>query len=233
MSSPHPPLLLATGSTIPVPGAAARDGVFRLDGGAEPVFLGVRGQGGILHSVVVDNEDSDRWYAGARGGGVWRTDDAGGDWHECAGGLTYREVWCLVQHPVSGQLLAGTGPAALFTSADRGGSWRPVPSLLALADRRDWEFRGPPFHAHIKDIGLSAGDPELIFGAVEEGGVIRSRDGGGSWVNIHDGVEFDCHSVTVFDEAASCSSPRAPVSTAATMAETGSGPRTTSSRTAT
>jgi len=40
----------------------------------------------------------------------------------------------------------------------------------------------------------------LIFGAVEEGWVIRSQDGGTSWQNIKDGVEFDAHSVAVMPD---------------------------------
>jgi photosystem II stability/assembly factor-like uncharacterized protein len=200
MTLGHPALLLSTGSPMPTPGGPPPDGVYRLDPGAEPTFLGVRGLGGVLAPVVVDTADPGRWYAAARAGGVLCTADRGLTWRECSTGLTYREVWSLAQHPLTGHLFAGTGPAALFASTDRGESWSPLASLLALPDRRSWEFPGPPFHAHIKHIALDAEDPGLIFGAVEEGGVIRSRDGGRSWVNIHDGVEFDCHSVALLPE---------------------------------
>ena len=198
MGSDHPTLLLSTATIMPVgPGNGPPDGVYRLESRGEPVPVGVSGRGGVLAPVVVDAGEPIRWYAATRGAGVWRTDDAGATWVPSDAGLTYREVWSLAQHPVTAQLVAGTGPAALFISTDRGETWRGLPSLLALPERRAWEFPGPPFHAHVKGIGLVADDPDVIFGAVEEGGVLRSRDGGRSWVNLRDGVEFDCHSVTV------------------------------------
>ena len=52
----------------------------------------------------------------------------------------------------------------------------------------------------MRGIGLSASDPEIVFGAVEEGWLVRSNDGGDSWVNIKDGTEFDSHTVTVLPD---------------------------------
>jgi photosystem II stability/assembly factor-like uncharacterized protein len=40
----------------------------------------------------------------------------------------------------------------------------------------------------------------IILGAVEEGWVIRSQDGGKTWQNIKEGVEFDAHSVAVMPD---------------------------------
>jgi len=42
----------------------------------------------------------------------------------------------------------------------------------------------------------------LIFGAVEEGYIVRSTDGGETWATIKDGSEFDSHTVTVMPDNA-------------------------------
>ena len=201
MARDHPPLLLATHSMAMggAPGGPP-DGVYRLEPGGEPALAGLTGQGGLLSPVVVDADDARRWYAGTRAGGVWRGGDAGATWREVNDGLVYKEVWSLAQHPATGALYAGTGPPAVFTSADRGGTWRICQHLMTLPSRRAWEFPGPPFHAHVKHLGLAAADPGLVLGAVEEGGVIRSRDGGRTWAVSNDGVEFDCHAVAVMPD---------------------------------
>ena len=41
---------------------------------------------------------------------------------------------------------------------------------------------------------------DVIFGAVEEGWLVRSTDGGESWVNIKQGTEFDSHTVTILPD---------------------------------
>jgi photosystem II stability/assembly factor-like uncharacterized protein len=39
-----------------------------------------------------------------------------------------------------------------------------------------------------------------VFGAVEEGWLIRSRDGGDTWENLKDGIDSDGHAVTVMPD---------------------------------
>ena len=106
----------------------------------------------------------------------------------------------LALHPATGDLYVGTEPACIFRSTDGGESWVELETLRRLPTRKDWTFPGPPYVAHVRGIGLSASDPEFVFGAVEEGWLVRSRDGGESWVNIKDGTEFDSHTVTVLPD---------------------------------
>ncbi len=167
------------------------------DGEARP--LGLEGKG-LVRWLEIDRAEPDRLYAATDGDGVWRSDDRGRSWSERNAGLRYKHAFCLAQHPGTGDLYVGTEPAAVFRSADGGDTWSEFDSLRRLPERKDWTFPGPPYIPHVKCLGLSASDADVIFGAVEEGWLIRSRDGGASWDNIKDGTEFDSHTVTVLPD---------------------------------
>ena len=61
--------------------------------------------------VVVDCDNPRRLYAGTSKGGMFRSDDAGQNWREINQGIIYKEIWSLAQHPRTGELYVGTGPA--------------------------------------------------------------------------------------------------------------------------
>ncbi len=162
-----------------------------------PAGLGGKG---MVRWILADPSRPGRVWAATERTGVWRTDDGGRSWTEKNEGLVYKHTLSLALHPVSGALYAGTEPACIFRSTDGGDSWVELEALRRLRTRRDWTFPGPPHVAHVRGIGLSPCDPDVIFGAVEEGWVVRSRDGGETWVNIKDGTEFDSHTVTVLPD---------------------------------
>jgi photosystem II stability/assembly factor-like uncharacterized protein len=162
--------------------------------------LGLQGQGALRSPVVVDWHDPRRVYAATSRGGVFRSDDRGQSWREINSGVLYKEAWSLVQHPTTGELVLGTGPSSVFKSHDGGDSWVDCEQLRSLPETIDWTFPQPPHVSHVKGLALCSGDPLLIFGAIEEGWLIRSKDGGKSWENIKEGTEFDSHSVAVMPD---------------------------------
>ena len=161
--------------------------------------LGLEGRG-IVRWILADPSEPGRAWAATERAGVWRTDDGGRSWAEKNDGLVYKHTLSLARHPTTGDLYVGTEPACIFKSIDGGESWIELETLRRLPTRKDWTFPGPPFVAHVRGIGLSASDPQIVFGAVEEGWLVRSADGGESWVNIKDGTEFDSHTVTVLPD---------------------------------
>ena len=173
------------------------DGLFEAveDGGAYQVgALGLAGNRAV--TPLVDRENPWRLYAGTATRGLFRSDDAGQNWQEINDGIIYKNVWSLAQHPQTGELYAGTEPSSIFTSTDGGDTWQSCEHLWTLQTMKDWTFPNPPHVSHVKDIGLWADDPSLIFCAIEEGWLVRSKDRGATWENIKDGVDFDSHSVT-------------------------------------
>jgi photosystem II stability/assembly factor-like uncharacterized protein len=160
-------------------------------------------QGTMRAPIVVDKDDPRRLYAATNKDGVLVSEDAGRSWREINRGLIYKEVWSIVQHPVTGDLYVGTCPASVFKSTDRGESWQDAEQFRTMPESIDWTFPRAPHVAHVKGLGLCDQDPDLVFGAVEEGWIVRSRDGGQTWTTIKQGTEFDSHYVTVLPHDAS------------------------------
>ena len=87
---------------------------------------------------------------------------------------------------------AGTSPQGLFRSEDGGVTWTPLPSVNDDPKFRAWMGTvqdgtpdGPKLHSVIVD----PRDPQhLVFG-MSGGGVHESRDGGGSWSPLVQGME--------------------------------------------
>jgi photosystem II stability/assembly factor-like uncharacterized protein len=156
--------------------------------------LGLAGSKAV--TPLVDRADPRRLYAGTGTRGVFRSEDAGQTWEEINDGIIYKSVWSLAQHPQTGELYAGTEPSSVFKSADSGDTWQSCEHLWTLPTTKDWTFPNPPHVSHVKDIGLCADAPSLIFCAIEEGWLVRSQDRGATWENVKDGVDFDSHSVT-------------------------------------
>lgn len=160
---------------------------------------GLKGFGTIL-SVAIDVHDPNVVYAGTRRGGIFRSDDHGRTWHEKNAGVTYKEAWSIAQHPTTGTLFLGTGPAAIFVSHDRGDHWTFCEQIHALPETIEWTFPHAPHIAHIKGLGVSPSDPNVILGAIEEGYFIRSQDGGATWKTLKTGTWIDAHTITVMPD---------------------------------
>jgi photosystem II stability/assembly factor-like uncharacterized protein len=174
----------------------------RLNGAVDDVKpAGLQGQGRVW-PVLADHRVSARRYAVTGKGGVFRSDDGGKTWVEKNNGIIFKQCWCIVQHPATGELYVGTGPAAVFKSVDYGDSWTFSEQMHTMPETKEWTFPGPPYIAHVKGLGLSLNDPKRIFGAIEEGYIIRSADGGTTWETIKDGTQFDSHTVTVMPDNA-------------------------------
>jgi photosystem II stability/assembly factor-like uncharacterized protein len=161
--------------------------------------LGLQGKGQIK-AIIQDHKVATRLYAATLSEGVWRSDNAGASWREINTGILYRHGFSLVQHPTTGELYYGSEPASVFKSTDYGESWTLCQGLQKLRERVDWTFPNPPHVAHVRGLGLCASDPAVVFGAIEEGWVVRSLDGGETWQNIKTGTHFDAHYVTVMPD---------------------------------
>lgn len=121
--------------------------------------------------------------AGAHNGGVAISEDRGRTWHFRNDGIAYLNVFSVATSVVSGKprLYAGTEPAHLYVSEDLGASWRELESLRSAPNLDDWTFPPPPHEAHVKHITFDPHDPECIYASVEQGELLRSRDGGETW----------------------------------------------------
>lgn len=136
--------------------------------------------------------DSAHW-----GPSVFHSDDLGTTWVEPdrpavkfpkETGASLERVWQL--HPASAAepevVYAGTEPAALFRSEDRGESFSLVRPLWEHPTRSQWVPGGGGEAVHT--VVTDARDTRAVTVAVSTAGVFRSRDGGTSWAPSNDGV---------------------------------------------
>ncbi|MGV9315730.1 WD40/YVTN/BNR-like repeat-containing protein [Streptomyces sp. NPDC003691] len=171
-----------------------RAGRWRLSG----PFLPAR----AVYAVAIDTRgpvprllaggDSAHW-----GPSVFHSDDLGASWTEPDRpavafprdtGASLERVWQL--HPAAsgdpGVVYAGTEPAALFRSEDRGETFTLVRPLWEHPTRSRWEPGGGGEAVHT--VVTDPRDPRAVTVAVSAAGVFRSRDGGASWDPSNDGV---------------------------------------------
>ncbi|MDR7450849.1 MAG: hypothetical protein QN141_00660 [Armatimonadota bacterium] len=135
-------------------------------------------------ALAVDPHHPGRAYAGTWGHGLWRTDDAGRTWHPAGRGIAYGEVTAVAVSPAEGGVVyAGTEPSAAFRSEDGGETWNELPGLRALPSSRSWAFPPRPETHHVRWIETDPAVPGRVFVAIEAGALVRTLDGGRTWLD--------------------------------------------------
>lgn len=123
--------------------------------------------------------------------------DRGRSWNAVAnpafpasGDRTFARTWHIEPgHPKEPDVMwAGTEPAALFRSDDRGESWSLARSLDDHPTRSQWTpgFGGMGLHS----IAIDAADPRRMSVGVSVGGVYTTTDGGDTWSPDNEGIEY-------------------------------------------
>ena len=106
-------------------------------------------------------------------------------------GLSLNAIWALETAPLVGPdvLFAGTDPAALYRSDDRGESFRAVESLLQHHERPYWlpGFGGLCLHTILPH----PRDPQCIYVGISAAGTYRTNDGGETWTRRNKGVKME------------------------------------------
>ncbi len=126
--------------------------------------------------------------AGTYGTGIFRSQDSGATWRPAMEGLSIKYVYSLAmaEEPSGVVLYTGTQPVALFRSRDLGEHWEMLPAIGRMPGREKWWFPAPPHVAHTKSLMIDSRDPKRIYAAVEQGALLKTADGGESWVELDD-----------------------------------------------
>jgi photosystem II stability/assembly factor-like uncharacterized protein len=138
-------------------------------------------------------------FAATHGIGMARSDDNGRNWRWINNGITQFDLWAARAGKLGGRdvVLAGSMPAHLFASDDRGETWREWPALRQVDSVGQWTFPPPPRLGHVKDIVI---DNDDVYVGIEIGALLRSRDGGKSFTDLHidpDPGESDVHRILI------------------------------------
>jgi len=142
------------------------------------------------HSVAALAHDGPRMWALVDGQSLYASEDRRG-WTARATLDGEDSATCLA--PTTTGLYVGTEGAHLRRL--QAGRLSPVDSFEAVDGRKTWYTPwGDP--ADVRSIAGGRGIAEAIYVNVHVGGVVRSRDGGGSWAPTLD-IEVDVHQVLV------------------------------------
>jgi photosystem II stability/assembly factor-like uncharacterized protein len=150
--------------------------------------------------VAADNARPERLYCGTWNEGLWASDDAGLTWHAAGPGIRHTRIMAVAVSPIErpgafGVVYAGTEPSALFRSEDGGATWVERPSLLDLPSRPTWSYPPRPKTHHVRWIEPDPIVAGRLFVAIEQGGVMRSLDGGLTWEDHKAGAQRDGHTL--------------------------------------
>lgn len=132
-------------------------------------------------SLMVDPDGG--VFAGMHSGGLYYSGDGGMTWERRMNGITIDHVYSLAcrRRSAGTELYAGTEPVALFRSTDGGASWRELAALAQMPGREKWCFPGPPQIPHLKGVTFDPRDENVVFAWIEQGGLMKSTDGGETW----------------------------------------------------
>lgn len=154
---------------------------------AYPTELLVAGDGTVRSVGIADDDAADVDAVAAAGDrvlvgtgtGVRRSTDAGRSFEraDLAG-----EVTALAVGP-DGTVWAGTEPSAIYRSTDGGRGWIERPGLADLPSAASWAFPPRPETHHVRAIAVAPDDPDQLFVAVEAGALVRTTDGGATWLD--------------------------------------------------
>ncbi len=156
-----------------------------------------------VYHATLDMRNGPRLYAAANGdflgchvhcsdnfGKTWKEPEAGIAFPE-ASGLSLKNIWVIEPGRASEPdvVYCGVDPAALFVSRDRGNTWTMNEALENHPTRRRWEpgFGGLCLHS----IVTHPTDPRRMWVAISAVGVMRTDDGGQTWVFCNKGTRAD------------------------------------------
>ena len=158
-----------------------------------------------VRALKVHPENPSVVYAGTNQG-VYRSDDRGDHWEALEKPRQGMDVWSLAIHPQDPKTIyAGYEPCSVYRSQDSGETWSKMNTDRVVFPHITTYM--PPLAKRVIGLASDPSNPSDIYGAIEVGGLLASRDGGESWESLIDGPylrnnTLDLHGVAVSAAAA-------------------------------
>lgn len=179
---------------------ATVDGVVFLkrEGAGQPWKFSHKGLAGRHVIGLLIEPNSETIFATMHDSGVAASMDFGKTWEFRNNGLASDNVYSIACGSKDGKprLYVGTEPAHMYFSDDLGTSWTELPNIRSVPSVPKWTFPAPPHEAHVINITVDPKNPETIYTCVEQGGLLKSTDGGVTWKELQ-GFNDDCHRLLV------------------------------------
>jgi photosystem II stability/assembly factor-like uncharacterized protein len=183
--------------------------MFRMRLGTRDGVVTLRYENGRWHTEKRGLNDRDVWvvahqpgrsevvYAGTYGDGLFRTTDGGINWEQIGEevGIEYvRAIAFAADDPNT--IYVGTEPANVLRSTDGGNTWSDL-GIRDLPEAEGWSLPYSPRGGAVRTLVTHPAEPSLLYGGVEQGGVLKSTDGGATWTITYNGVHPDVHTLAV------------------------------------
>jgi photosystem II stability/assembly factor-like uncharacterized protein len=184
------------------PGREVQSGLYRMaEGDSEWTML----RHGLpeapeIRAIAVHPVQPELVYVGTQNG-PYRSTDHGEHWEKVNVPDHGLPVWSILFHPHDPNLMyAGYENCEIYRSEDRGEHWQALPVSVRFPEIT--MARGANPAKRVLMLDGSASDANIIYGAVEVGGMLRSMDGGEHWENLSHGQYLnddvvDTHGVLV------------------------------------
>lgn len=135
--------------------------------------------------------------------GLYHSEDQGKTWDRLD--VPQTEVYAVAVSPDGSRLYAGTHPAHMYVSTDKGKTWSELLGFQELPSRDQWHTPRHRGKSHVRSLGVHEGAPNRIVAGVEVGGIHVSDDNGETWAERREGLEtergddlqYDVHHVLV------------------------------------
>ncbi|WP_134484083.1 WD40/YVTN/BNR-like repeat-containing protein [Candidatus Nitrosocosmicus franklandus] len=158
-------------------------------------------------SVAFDPLKPDRAYCGTFDKGLWKSDDKGQCWEKTSLDIPDSQIMSLSVSPIKrgkeefNKLLVGMEPSLIFMSIDGGKSWEKIDEFDKLPSSSTWSFPPRPWTHHVRWIEQDVNNEDNIFAAIEAGALIKSIDGGRSWIDKAKDGPYDSHTLRTHKKA--------------------------------
>ncbi|PSP34183.1 hypothetical protein BRC64_01445 [Halobacteriales archaeon QH_10_67_22] len=153
-----------------------------------------------FEAVAASPDRPDRAFAGTVESGIQRTTDGGDTWERVAD-IGDRVTSLAVAAGDPDLVWAGTEPSAVYRSTDGGGSWTSLAPLTDLPSASKWSFPPRPHTHHVRWIEPDPRSPDRLYVAIEAGALVRTTDGGETWLDRPVDARHDNHTLATHPDA--------------------------------
>jgi len=160
-------------------------------------------KGSHPQSVTFDPRNPNRVYCGTLGDGLWKSDDGGQSWERLKNVIFSNEVTSVSASRIEqeNRVYVGTEPTGLYRSDNGGESWHRMSTLNNLDSSKSWSFPPRPWTSHVRWIESDVNIPDYVFVVIEAGALVRSLDGGRTWIDRVEQGPYDTHTLSTHQKA--------------------------------
>jgi photosystem II stability/assembly factor-like uncharacterized protein len=168
-------------------GRIVHSGLYRMAEGDdewEPLQRGLPEMPAV-RALAVHPQNSEIVYAGTQSG-PYRSADRGEHWEKVNLPDHGLPAWSILFHPHDPDvILVGYENCEIYRSDDGGERWTRLPVSVRFPEITTAPGANPA--KRVLKMDADAGDPNVLFAAIEVGGTLRSTDGGEHWENLSHG----------------------------------------------